>query len=53
MEVLRNSSMLRYTSRMKCVANKGCPEQFEVIKGRMEQLHQDFLVNEKECETEV
>ncbi|KAH3712620.1 hypothetical protein DPMN_072372 [Dreissena polymorpha] len=25
------------------VANERCPEQFEVINGQMEQLHQEFL----------
>ena len=32
-------------------ANERCPEQFEVINGQIEQLHQDFLEFEKECET--
>ena len=32
------------------VANERCPEQFEVINGQMEQLHQDFLEFQKECE---
>jgi len=32
-------------------ANERCPQQFEVINGQMEQLHQDFLEFQKECET--
>ncbi|KAH3796630.1 hypothetical protein DPMN_150199 [Dreissena polymorpha] len=31
-------------------ANERCPEQFEVINKQMEQLHQDFLEFQKECE---
>ncbi|KAH3734224.1 hypothetical protein DPMN_040663 [Dreissena polymorpha] len=30
--------------------NERCPELFEVINGQMEQLHQDFLEFQKECE---
>ncbi|KAH3892307.1 hypothetical protein DPMN_016422 [Dreissena polymorpha] len=31
-------------------ANERCLEQFEVINRQMEQLHQDFLEFQKECE---
>jgi len=32
-------------------ANECCPEQFEVINGQIEQLHQDLVHFEKECDT--
>ncbi|MEL6606422.1 MAG: hypothetical protein AAFP20_24785 [Cyanobacteria bacterium J06614_10] len=32
-------------------ANERCPEQFEIITWQFEQLHQDFIEFEKECQT--
>ncbi|KAH3888947.1 hypothetical protein DPMN_012992 [Dreissena polymorpha] len=32
------------------VANERCSEQFDVINRQMEQMHQDFLEFQKECE---